>query len=144
MSKETEQVLNMLMEGKVTVEEATQLLDKLQQKATSTEPTSDSPSSLAPVVTIDTAGKTNRPSFLRVLIVDGDSEKVDIRVPLKLVRLGTTFGDFVPEPAKEAIQAQGIDLSNLANLSDDDFYEALGELRVDIVDDDTTVQIFCE
>lgn len=143
MSKEIEQVLNMLTEGKITVEEATKLLESLQPKQFN-DPSVQSHRDSQSTESTSNVSTTRRPTFLRVLVVSGDSEKVDIRVPLKLVRLGTKFSEFVPEPARDAIEGSGIDLSNLGEISDEEFYEAISNLRVDIEDDEDTVQIYCE
>ena len=138
MTSETSRVLDMLQEGKIDADEAERLLDVLYQNRSQENARSSS------VVQTEVASSTRRPKFLRVLIVDGDSEKVDVRVPLKLVRLGMPLAEAMPEGVRETISEQGIDLSKLSDLDDDDFYEALGELRVDIVDDESTVRVFCE
>ncbi len=138
MTSETSRVLDMLQEGKIDAEEAERLLDVLYQNRSQENARSSS------VVQTEVASSTRRPKFLRVLIVDGDSEKVDVRVPLKLLRLGMPLAEAMPDGVRETISEQGIDLSKFADLDDDEFYDALGELRVDIVDDDSTVRVFCE
>ncbi len=143
MSKEIEQVLTMLTEGKISVDEATRLLERLQPKQYN-DPALGSQRDPGQIERTTAVSTTRRPTYLRVLVVDGDSDKVDIRVPLKLVRLGAKFSEMVPEPARDAIAAQGVDLSGLGDISEDEFYEAIGDLRVDIEDGEDKVQIFCE
>lgn len=143
LSGSKQKVIDLLAQEKISVKDAFRLLGRANESVRTTETSEElgTDSQSAPVVRFSSK---KRPKFLRVLIQDGESEKVDVRVPLKLVKMGMASSEFVPEPAREIISSQGIDLSNLSGLSDDDFYEAFGALRVDIVDEDSTVQVFCE
>ena len=139
--KETEQVLNMLVEGKITVNEATRLLDSLNQSSDTVRQISVDADQLHHTGALK---PKKQPSFLRVIIKEGETEKVVVRVPLKLVRLGQSFSSFMPDGVKEAIEGQGINFSELSELSDEEFMEAFADLQVDIEDKDTTVRVFCE
>lgn len=143
LSGSKQKIIGLLAEEKVNVDEALRLLKRANESVRMKE-TAQEPSSEPQPVAVARTSSNKRPKFLRVLIHDGDSEKVDVRVPLKLVKMGMVYADFVPESARDIIASQGIDLSNLSGLNDEDFYEAFGALRVDIVDEDSTVQVFCE
>ncbi len=74
-----------------------------------------------------------------------DGDKVNIRVPLALVRTGIKLTSMLPEHASEKIKDHGIDLSQLSDLQGDELLKALEELTVDVDSSDgDTVRIFCE
>lgn len=143
LSGSKQKIINMLTKEKISIDDAFRLLGRTNESVRSTETSGESGADSQSAAVIRLASK-KRPKFLRVLIHDGESEKVDVRVPLKLVKMGMASSEFVPEPARDIISSQGIDLSNLSGLSDEDFYEAFGALSVDIVDEDSSVRVFCE
>ena len=80
-----------------------------------------------------------------MLVNSGDGDKVNIRVPLELVRTGMKLGAMLPQGAKEKLSAQGIDLSQLGGMEHDELLQALRELTVDVdAADGDEVRIFCE
>ena len=142
LSGSKQKIIDLLVEGKVTIDDALRLLGRANESVRTNESSEEFGNNSQTAIARFSPKK--RPKFLRVLIQDGDSEKVDVRVPLKLVKLGMVSSDFVPQGVLDAVTEHGIDFENLSGLSDDDFYEAFGSLRVDIVDDDSSVQVFCE
>jgi hypothetical protein len=94
--------------------------------------------------------------YLRVLIDSphghhGDKpEKVNVRVPVSLIRAGMKFTSLIPREAgdkvEEELRCRGINL-NIKNIKDediDDLIEALSELEVDIDGGDGKVRVFAE
>lgn len=144
LSVSKQKIVDLLVQDKVSTEDALRLLGRANESVRTNETPEEFGNNSPSATALARFSAKNRPKFLRVLIQDGDSEKVDVRVPLKLVKLGMVSSDFVPPGVLDAVTEHGIDLENLSGLSDDDFYEAFGNLRVDIVDDDSTVQVFCE
>ncbi len=130
MSNDRKQVLDMLAAGKITSEEADRLLEKLGQ---------------SPPPPSGGSATDGQPRYLRVLVDSSDGDKVNIRVPLALVRTGLALKTMMPQGASDKLSEKGIDLAQLNGLEGDDLMEALRELQVDI---DTTggdaVRIFCE
>jgi len=134
MSEEQKKILTMVAEGKITVEEAEKLLAALSSPESST-------------------GK--RPSFkyLRVQVEPGpDSEKqerVNIRVPAKLIQAGLKWAALIPKDARHkvnsALSEKGIDIDfNKITPSDiEELLVHLNDLTVD-VEGKETVRIFCE
>lgn len=144
LSISKKKIIDLLVQDKVSLDDALRLLGRANESVRTNDVLEDAGNNSQSAVTLARFSSKNRPKFLRVLIQDGGSEKVDVRVPLKLVKLGMVSSDFVPPGVLDAVTEHGIDFENLSGLSDDDFYEAFGNLRVDIVDKDSTVQVFCE
>lgn len=128
-------VLEMLANGKISVEEAQRLLNQLsvdsQEEASSSESGS--------VVPKD----PRHLKFLRVC-VDDEEDKVNIRVPLKLIMLGVKLDGIMGDVPKEAISSAGIDLGSLSALDEADFYEAIAGLQIDVSSEESSVRVFCE
>lgn len=130
MSAERRQVLEMLAQGKITPEDADRLLDKLAG--------APPPEGTVPVAVAN-------PKFLRVQVDSSDGDKVNIRVPLALVRTGVKLSAMMPKDASETLSEKGIDLSNLSTLKGEELIEALRDLTVDVNSSDgDKVRIFCE
>jgi hypothetical protein len=132
MSDESRKILEMLSEGKVTVDEAERLLKALggaEEAGAGTE-----------------AAAPKRPKYLRVLVQDGE-DNVNIRVPLGLVRAGMKLKSLLPEKARRKIEDKmgGIDISGIKPENIDEVLSKLGELHVDVDGGDgEKVRIFCE
>jgi len=132
----------MLAQGKITVEEAERLLSLVDQPAAAdaggTE-TSD--------------GRKPAPKYLRVVIKDGDgpeSEHVNIRVPMGLIRAGVRLASLLPSDAtskvNEKLKEKGIaiDLGKIKAEDLENLVDSLGDLEVDIQDGKETVRIYVE
>ena len=141
MNEDRRKILEMLKKGKVSVAEAEELLDAVE------EPTGSMPSE---EVGIDSTPKA-KPKYLRVLVEEtGGKEHVDIRVPLQLLRAGIKLGGLIPQEARakvtEALGEKGfnLDLSDIKPESVEELIQALGDLTVNVEDGDEKVRIFCE
>jgi hypothetical protein len=74
-----------------------------------------------------------------------DGDKVNVRVPLTLVRAGIKLRAVMPEHAREKLEANGFDLGHLNGMEGDELVSALRELNVDVDSaKGETVRIFCE
>jgi hypothetical protein len=134
MSEERRQVLELLANGKITAEQAERLLDKLAS-AQAKEPAASAP-----------GGESKaKPKFLCVVVDGAGGDKVNVRVPLALVRSGIKLAAVLPEGAQAKLSERGLDLGQLSQLDADQLVEALRELQVD-VDSETgdTVRVCCE
>ena len=85
MENERRQVLEMLAEGKVTVEEAQQLLDALNQTSVEDENIE---------LPAKRTGLFKKPRMIYIDVVENGKKKVNVRIPLSLAKLGMRF---VPE-----------------------------------------------
>ena len=134
MSEETRKVLEMLSSGKVTVQEAEQLLQAVGASGQIGDE------------------KKSEPRYFRILVNkparDGKkAENVNIRVPMTVVRGGLRLGSLFPGMlAKKKIQlgnGNELDLSKVTYTDLEAMIKDIGELTVD-VDGDAQVRIRCE
>ena len=122
-------VLNMLQDGKVTVDEAEQLLGAMSPDEST-------------VYAMDTSDQ-ELPKFLVVQISSGTDE-VNVRVPVKLISLGVDLSKLNPQVAEALDEAVPGTLHGLAGLKDDELRQALQGLTINIHDDEDTVRVYCE
>ncbi len=133
--EERKQILNMLAEGKISAEDAERLLDKLSAGETNTSPAS------AP----STTEQTSKLKYLRVQVDSCDGDKVNVRVPLALIRTGIKLTAVLPDEVNDKLGEKGVDLGRLSELDTEELYESLRELQVDVDSGDgDTVRVFCE
>jgi hypothetical protein len=141
MNEQRRQILQMLAEGKITADEAERLIDALQRQ----EP--ESPPGATP-------HPKPRPKYLRVMVVDTSSgdepSRVNVRVPLQLLRAGVRLTSLIPAQALTKVNAElsksgvPIDLTQLKPQQLEDLIDQLHDLTVDVDDPDAKVQVFCE
>jgi hypothetical protein len=133
----------MLADGKVTADEAERLIAALDSHAST---------SLASAGSTDPA---RRPKYLRVVVDAEDKHrggpvKVNVRVPLQLLRAGVRFSALVPSQARDqvnqALHKEGIpfDIDQLKPENLDALIDQLNDLTVDVDHEDAKVRVFCE
>ncbi|HEV2217581.1 MAG TPA: hypothetical protein VGV88_08405 [Candidatus Dormibacteraeota bacterium] len=139
MTENTRQVLEMLAEGKITTEEADRLISALREQPS------------APG-----AAPAKKPRYLRVIVDSNDSGegpvKINIRVPLMLLRAGVRLASVIPPQAQErvnkALREQGVDF-DITTIKPENLEELIDELKDLTVDieqqrDDVKVKVFTE
>ena len=140
MSEERRRILKMLSEGKIDVAEAERLLEAIGEKQGQPD-------------TIDTLIEKSNLKYLRVQVEPkngGKGERVNIRVPLQLIRAGAKIASFLPNGAKSKIDGSLRDKGVNFSLSDinrenvDEILNALRDMSIDVDSDDEMVKIFCE
>lgn len=135
MKEERRTILEMLAQGKITAEDAGRLIDKLEG--------SDAGGRSAPPTR--SAEKPSRPKYLRVHVDSSDGDKVNIRVPLALIRTGIKLTTVLPDDVTEKLGREGVDLGKLSELEGEELYESLRELQVDVDSKDgDVVRVYCE
>ncbi|HEY3950210.1 SHOCT-like domain-containing protein [Phenylobacterium sp.] len=149
MSNDRRSVLQMLSDGKITADEAERLLSALDR--TETPP---------PAGFASTAGspppplRSNAaPKYLRVTVdadVHGDNTKVNIRVPMALLRAGVRLSSLIPAEARDQVNAElaknGVpfDIGQLKPENLEELISHLDDLTVDVDSHDAKVRVFCE
>jgi hypothetical protein len=143
MSEQSRRILDMLAQGRVSVDEAERLLAALSESGKATGQASDAPS--------DQVKRT--PKYLRVLVddmEDGKPTKVNVRVPLQLLRAGVKLSALIPKDAQAKVNSAmgdkglNIDLSNLKPEVIEELVQGLSDLQIDVDDENTKVRVFCE
>jgi hypothetical protein len=138
MNEERLRILAMLAEGRIDAKEAAALLDALG----------------APRPAAETGAPTGAPRYLRVLVEGHEGEhagKVNVRVPLNLVRAGVRLAALLPpgvhEQINKALRENGVelDVSKIRPENLEEIVEHLGELTVDVEGNrGERVRVFCE
>ena len=137
MNEERKKVLEMLAEGKISADEAERLLEALENKATETSPQ-----------TALTETLNNLPKYLFVKVDAVDGDKVNIRVPLKLVKAGIKLQALLPQDAQDKINTKlnekGINLDDFKDENFKDLLDALTEFELNVDDKKgDKVRIYC-
>jgi hypothetical protein len=145
MSENRRQILQMLSEGKITADEAEKLIAALEK---------DAPG--ASIETLKGDVLKPRAKYLRVLVEAQDhhnsngTTKVNIRVPMQLLRAGVRLSALIPPLARDranaAMREQGIpfDLNQVKPENLEDLIEQLNDLEVNVDEDRAKVRVFCE
>lgn len=134
-TEERRKILNLLGDGKINAQEAENLLESLS-KATF----EDTPKQV--------------PKYLHV-IVDGDKgphgAKVNVRVPMNLLRAGMKLAALLPavahEPINKALKENGVDfdVSKVKPENLEELVQHLTDLTVDVEGNNgEKVRVFCE
>lgn len=123
MSEEKLKILQMIQEGKINATEGLELLKALEEGESASEAKTASVSSAAP-------GLANR--FLRVRVYTEGNTKVNVNLPLSLLKVASKFANFgtkyIPESAREEMNRKGIDLNQI------DFEELIQQIDQGLVD----------
>lgn len=143
MSEDRRQILQMLAEGKLNADEAERLIAALERSPVSAG--------------VDTGAgvRSAPPKYLRVVVdtedhVSATPTKVNIRVPMQLLRAGVRLSALIPVQARDQINAamreNGVpfDITQLKPENLKDLIEQLNDLTVDVDQEKTKVRVFCE
>jgi hypothetical protein len=140
MNEQRKDILDMLAEGKVTSEEAEQLIAALERDR-------------LPVVAGSEVRPKGKAKYLRVLvdtIDNGEPGRVNVRVPLQLLRAGVRLAALIPPQALEHANAElsrseaPFDLTQLKPEQLEALIEHLDEMTVEVDQPEAKVRVFCE
>ena len=138
MNEQRIQILQMVAENKLTVDEADRLISALD----------DTPTHQA-----TPESKPKRPKYLRVLVdsrEDGEQAHVNVRIPIQLMRAGVKLASIIPPKAldqvNDELQRSGmpVDLTKLKPEDLDELIDHLGEMTVEVENNEAKVHVFCE
>lgn len=140
MNEQRKDILDMLAEGKITAEEAEQLIAALER---------DQP----PAVSSPGARPKGNAKYLRVVVDaldSGEPTRVNVRVPLQLLRAGVQLAALIPAQALDRANAElsksgvPLDLTELKPAQLEALVEHLDEMTVEVDAPDAKVHVFCE
>ncbi len=150
MGENQKKILQMLADGKITVDEATRLLSLVGENTGSAGDTDKAtPSPKAP------------PKYLYVRVEPKEgraqddarghrAERVNVRVPVSLIRAGMKLTALMPPQAAEevnrALKEKGMPF-DIRNLKDDyveQLIDALSDTEIDVDSDSATVKVYAQ
>ena len=137
MTEERKKILEMLANGKITIAEAEKLLNAVESKI------DESPKG-------ELLSQTKIPKYLFVKVDSTNGDKVNIRIPLKIIRAGIKLKSLIPQEAQEKIDEKlgekGVNFK-LEDISDENIHElmeALTDFEVNVEDKKgENVKIYC-
>jgi hypothetical protein len=144
MNEQRKQILEMLAAGRITADEAEQLIAALDRE----QPDASAPAG-------EQRQKTG-PKYLRVVVSLPDNfgkdgpGKVNVRVPVQLLRAGVRLTSLIPPHAvdrvNEELRKSGvpIDLNQLKPQHIEDLIVHLDDINIDVDQPEARVQVFCE
>jgi hypothetical protein len=140
VNEQRKDILEMLAEGKITPEEAEQLIAALER---------DQP----PVAASSEARPKGKAKYLR-LVMDstdnGEPSRINARVPLQLLRAGVRLAALIPPQALARANAElsrsgfPLDLTQLKPEQLDALVEQLDEVTFELDDPGASIRVFCE
>ena len=142
MKQNTRLVLNMVANGKISPEEGGRLLDKLkrpssEQNRTRTDPGNRDLPFGQPSTAQASRNTQARPqrralSHLRIIVKVSDGERINLRLPLGLLRNGINLPTLLPEKVCRILKDQGICLGQSGTKDTEAYVQALRELDLDL------------
>jgi len=141
MDQDRRRILDLLADGKINADEAERLITAL---GGGRGPDAAAAPSRRPA-----------PKYLRVVVDAGAGygegpAKVNVRIPMQLLRAGVRLGALIPAQAREQVNAalreNGIplDVSQIRPDNLETLIEQLGDFNVDVDDGHAKVRVFCE
>jgi hypothetical protein len=139
MTEDRKRILAMLAEGKITADEAERLLDALG----------------APGPAATSVARSNgAPKYFRVEVDANEPgegpTKVNVRVPMQLLRAGVRLSALIPPRARDEVNAamakEGIpfDINQLKPENLEEMIEHLSDFTVDVDNERAKVRVYCE
>lgn len=137
MSEEKIKILEMLSSGKISVDEASQLLDATKERE-------------------DSLSRVSGSKFLYVNVEPKDTAegkkigKIYVKVPFPLIKAGFNIAGLIPKEAQEQInnglkeQGMSFDFSNLSPDNVKDLMQSLELLSVEVDNSDSLIKVFCK
>jgi hypothetical protein len=141
MDQDRRRILDLLADGKINADEAERLITALGGGRGGDAP--------------EAQAARKPPKYLRVVVDAGAGygegpAKVNVRIPMQLLRAGVRLGALIPAQAREQVNAalreNGIplDLSQIKPDNLEMLIEQLGDFNVDVDDGHAKVRVFCE
>lgn len=140
MNEQRTDVLDLLAEGKITAQQAEQLIVALERAQ-------------PPAATSHDLQPRNKPKYLRLMVdtvENGEPGRINVRVPLQLLRAGVQLVALVPPQALDRANAEldksgvPIDLKQLKPEQLEALVEHLDEVTLEVDQPDAKVRVFCE
>jgi hypothetical protein len=144
MNNDRRAILQMLADGKINADEAERLIGAMERTETAPRP----------IEGLSAGHNKPPPKYLRVAVDALDDKegptKVNIRVPMALLRAGVRLTSLIPPAARDQVNAElskngmPFDIGQLKPENLEDLIAHLDDLTVDVDAQDAKVRIYCE
>ena len=142
MDENKNKILQMLSEGKISVEEASRLLYLVGEGRNADNPDNG----------IKKSKSNAKYLYVKVNPKEGhqDSERVNVRIPVSLVRAGMKLTALMPPDVAENVnrafkdKGMGFDIRNLDNNFIEQLVNALKEEEIDIDSEEAHIKVYAE
>jgi len=138
MSSETERILKLVAEGKISTAEAELLIDALSKRNAAPAPANE----VAP---------PKKVNYICIKVSSAKKDNVDMRIPLGLLRAGMKFTSLMPskvtDKVNSAMQEKGIpfNMNNLGKENVEALIQNLSTMQLNVNSQNgDNVQIYCE
>jgi hypothetical protein len=146
MGDDRSRILDLLAQGKITVEEATRLLDALGSNASQSGATEGAGGASTGSQNkgwtsgpgAGSGSSSAKPRFMFVKVLSAKGDNVNVKIPLALVRAGLKLTSLIPQPAMDQInknmaeKGMKFDLNNFKPEDLEDLLEALREMEINV------------
>ena len=144
MSDDTRRILDLLAQGKITVDEADQLLRAMSASSDAAQTTAAAPNE-----------QSAPPRYVRITVHktakdDRRDQDVNIRVPIAVVKSGMRLGALIPGFPGDAVSARlrergiDVDFSKLDTAAVEQVLKQLGDTNIEVDSGKAQVRISCE
>jgi SHOCT-like protein len=144
MSDDTRRILDLLAQGKITVDEADQLLRAMSASSDAAPPAAAASNEPPPT-----------PRYVRITVHktakdDRRDKDVNIRVPIAVVKSGMRLGALIPGFPGDAVSARlrergiDVDFSKLDTAALEHVLKQLGDTNIEVDSGKAQVRISCE
>ncbi|WP_337867288.1 hypothetical protein [Meiothermus sp.] len=107
--EDKKRIMDMVKEGKITVEEALRLLEAME----SGRPKAATPSAGYAYAVATTPPPTRGIARMVRIVVDGEDVKIKVNIPAALAKFASNF---IPPEAQRQLTAQGIDIAGILDM----------------------------
>lgn len=144
MGENQKKILQMLVEGKITVDEATRLLSLIGADESGEEPlkTARETKSNAKYLYVKVEPKAGRESK--------ENARVNVRVPVNLIRAGLKLTSLIPQHAANDINRElrdkgiGFDVRNLKNEDIEQLVDALRDSEIMVDSTEAEIKVYAQ
>ena len=158
MGDDRNRILDLLASGRISVEEATRLLDALDKSAGKSDGAQEAAataksgwpkffaagekdektSSGADPDADDKSARSGPPKYMYVKVVSQKGDNVNVKIPLGLLKAGIKLTALIPKPATEQInkamaeKGMYFDINNLKPQDLEELVEAMREMEIEV------------
>jgi hypothetical protein len=166
MGDDRNRILDLLASGRISVEEATRLLDALETSSGKSDGAdaaagaktgwpkffaSGGGKTATPGDKTAATGSANAPKFMYVKVVSEKGDNVNVKIPLGLVRAGLKLTALIPKQATDQInktmaeKGMSFDINNLKPEDLEELVEAMRDMEINVDSNNgDTVRVYAE